>query len=100
MNRLAVLTGLSGLILLTACAKPDDQVIVEACVAENASEAYCQCVVDAMEENVSESVVSKIATAIREDGKSQSEAEDALTLAEKAELLQLFPHTISCAAQQ
>lgn len=97
---LSLITLLSAAAFLSACAKSDHDVIVEACIAEDGSKAYCDCLTAGMKNNLSPEVFSKIASKIRDDGKSQTEAENALSISEKAQLLKLFPVTMACVSAE
>ena len=100
MKKSATILALASLCFMAACAKSDRDVIADACVSDDPeNEPYCSCLADAMEENLSPTVMSKLADGIR-DGESREDAEDALTLPEKAQLLNIFPHTIACVSEE
>lgn len=85
---------------LSSCGKPaetDYDVIRTACLAEGDDPAYCNCYVDALEKNVSNTVARRIADGVRA-GNSRTEAEDSLPEADLLKLQTLFPVVWRCLA--
>ncbi len=90
-------------IALTGCGqKPDDKyaVIKKACLAEGDDAIYCDCYIDALEKNVSDSVAERIAKGIKDEGKTRIEAEDSLPASDLKKIQTLFPVVWNCVSAE
>ena len=87
---------------LTGCGekKADDySVIKKACLAEGDEAVYCNCYVKALDDNISSTVAQRIAKSITEEGKTRTEAEDALPASDLRKIQTLFPVIWQCLDQ-
>ncbi|MAK62378.1 MAG: hypothetical protein CMK09_15515 [Ponticaulis sp.] len=99
MIKTKALTGLAfGVLAITACAKSDEDVIIAACQnsADGASEAFCTCSYEQMENALPPEILAAIAEKIREGADTAQDAIAELPQAQQIQTLPVLPMLLNC----
>lgn len=75
----------------------EKEALLKSCTADGETKETCSCIVNAMEENLSPALFTKVAKASADEGKNPEDLLNELSADEQGEFMTLIPAMMTCA---